>query len=127
MNIFESILVNILMCTFAVIYPWVHGFLIATGEDIFKENIKLLSYFKMINIFYMLIFIFVISLFALTDFSLLSGWEFFKEGGLDAKNTVWVPVFIIFPTVILLSTIIYGKESYTRIMNPKSILIEEND
>ena len=101
--------------------------MIAIGEDIFKENIKLLSYFKMINIFYMLIFIFVISLFALTDFSLLSGWEFFKEGGLDAKNTVWVPVFIIFPTVILLSTIIYGKESYTRIMNPKSILIEEND
>ena len=115
------------MCTLAVIYPWVHRLLLAIGEDIFKENIKLLSYLKMINIFYMLIFIFVLSIFALTDLSLLSGWEFFREGGLDAKNKFWVPVFIIFPTVILLSTIIYGKESYTRIMNPKSILIEEND
>jgi len=130
--IFENTLANILICILSVTYPWIHNLLRFIGELIFKANESFLSYIKIVNILYMFVFLFVISLFGFTDFSLTSGWDFIKSGELDynwssGRGLLWSLMFIIYPTVILVTAIIYGKMSFDRIKEPKNILNEEYD
>lgn len=130
--IFENTLVNILICILSVAYPFIHNLLRFVGESIFKSNEGLLSYIKMVNVLYMFVFLFVVSLFGFTDFSLTSGWDFIKSGELDynwtsSRGLLWSVLFIIYPTVILVTAITYGKMSFDRIKEPKNILNEEYD
>lgn len=130
--IFENTLVNILICILSVTYPWIHNLLRVMGESMFKENKGLISYIKIVNILYMFIFLFVVSLFGFTDFSLTSGWDFIRSGELDynwskGRGLLWSLIFIVYPTVILGTAIIYGKMSFNRIKEPKDILNQEYD
>jgi hypothetical protein len=130
--IFENTLANVLICILSVTYPWIHNLLRYLGEKIFNKTSYFLSYIKTINIFYMLIFIFVVSLFGFTDFSLKSGWDFVTSGEDDlnwtgGRGPLFAILFIIYPTVILLSAIFSGFTSYNRIKDPGNILNEDYD
>ena len=130
--IFENTLVNVLICIFSVTYPWIHNLFRYIGEKIFKKTDYFLTYIKTINIFYMFIFVFVVSLFTFTDFSLTSGWDLVTSEEDDISVTggrrpLFAILFIIYPTVILVGAIFGGFSSFNRIKDPGSILNEDYD
>jgi len=130
--IFENTLVNVLICILSVLYPGIHSLFRSIGEKVFKKTDLFSFYIKTINIFYMFIFVFVVSLFGFTDFSLASGWSFVTSEENDvnwtsARGLLNAILIIIYPTVILISAIFGGFSSYSRIKDPENVLNEDYD
>jgi hypothetical protein len=112
---------------FCFIYPWVHNFFRYIGEKIFKDETNQIQYLWFVNILYFPIFPLVFYLFTWGDYSLISGWEYFKSGEMDGGRLIGVFLIIVLPVIVFLASITYGITCLYRIRYPQTIINSQYD
>ena len=102
----QSNIYNPLIYCIAGLYPFMNEILERIKTRLFPMK-KLSNILKTIKFIYLLIFVYVITLFIFTDFSIFSGWEYIStyKGN---PNAIAVLVFIFGPIYLLLVSFAYS-------------------
>ena len=112
------------------LYPHVQSFALWLASFFLKREKSLLKFIQCLNIPYLLIHMIVLLAYAIGEFSILSGWELVQtsaENGAKATGKLLIAALlaIVLPVMLFLMSIIYGRMSYQRILNPKDLLYDE--